>query len=329
MKYILIYIYIPITLFADLNSTSQDKNNYIDQTHKTVSKKVINVSEELDTQLSKLINTSNNKKSIDEFYQNKKFNEETDETFINIRTDAYFQSKEKAQYNAQISVQFPLVKSQKNLNIFIKDSRDEELNDLVNIQEIDTVTIIGLNYFAPIFYKIKSKYTLATHGVEPLIQAKYFMNFNLSSWKIEPIQTFTYSTQDRFEEETNIYFDNKIDEKSLGRFVMRRKTKNKVKGMEYSFSFQYFYSPKENTSISFSQSFLGNTAYEYNLNDTTTSVYNGIYNYTTSFIWRKNIYKKWLFSQIVPTLSFHKKYEYNPNYTLVVLFDFYFGKLKY
>ncbi len=227
MKHYFIYIFISTTLFADINTTIQ-QNNYIDKTHKNVSKKVINLSKEVDTQLSKLIKISDNQKSIDEFYQNKKFSEETDETYINIRTDSYLQSKENIEYNVQLNAQFPLIKSQKNLNLFIKDSKDEELSDLVNTQEIDTATTIGLNYFAPIFYKIKSKYTFATHGVNPLIEAKYFMSFNINKWKIEPIQTFTYSTENKFVEQTDIYFDNKMSERSLGRFVMHRKTKSDV-----------------------------------------------------------------------------------------------------
>ncbi len=96
--------------------------------------------------------------------------------------------------------------------------------------------------------------------------------------------------------------------------------------MDYALSFQYYYSPQKNTGLGISQSFLGNTEYQY-VTEQKMQTYGGINNYVTSLSWRENIWKDWFYYQISPGVSFHKQYDYNPNYILIFLVDIYFGSL--
>ncbi|MBU0721617.1 hypothetical protein KJ877_09770 [bacterium] len=338
----LLSFFIHAPLNADANTTLPATEGYIDKTHKVVSKKIVTISENIDTRLSRFFESSDDnetlekdEQTVDSFFQNTKFIEETDETYVSVRFDSFFQSKEPAQYNARVNAQIPLVRSQRNLNIFVKSFNNEITDNLEpkDTQNTEYQPMIGLNYFMPIYENIKSKYSIAAYGLNPLIQARYGIEFPLGMWKLEPTQTFRYSLNDRFEEESNIYLDKQINKFKLFRVVLHRKTKEDMPGVNYALSLQYYFSHKKNTGLSISQSFLGNTEYEFLEKDSLgveqTKRFGGINNYATSISWRKNIYREWLFYQVSPGINYHKQYDYEPNYTLIFLFDLYFGRLKY
>lgn len=336
-KFLFLFLY--TLIYADTNTTLQSEKNYIDKAHTIVSEKIVKASENVDTKLSTLLKDNNTtkfkqkidtneialyEKSIDAFYNNQKFSQETEETYVSIRLDSFFQSKENVQYNATLNAQIPLVRSQKYFHFFI----NKVTNNFTDKEPQDTATV-GVNYFTHIFYTLKSKYTVATHGLNPFVQARYFLIFDFFAWKIEPIQTFTYSKNEKFEEESNLYFDKQITSLSLFRLSLGRKTRQSIDGIDYMTSLAYFYSPKKNTGINLTQSFSGNTRYQYLEENQDIKIDSGITNYVTSITWRKNIYRKWLFYQVTPSVSFHKKYDYDPNYTLLFLLELYFGKLDY
>jgi hypothetical protein len=100
--------------------------------------------------------------------------------------------------------------------------------------------------------------------------------------------------------------------------------------MDYALSAQYFRSTKKDTGFGFSQSFYGNTEYEYTTEKGVPSPkikkYGGIHDYVTTVTWRANIWRKWFYYEVQPSVSFHKQYDYEPNYRIRFFLDFYFGK---
>lgn len=321
--------------FADTIATVPQYNNKIDKTHDVLSKEVVDSSETLDTKLSTLFEHSEDnatliseEKSVDSFFQSKKFTAETDESYISIRLDSFLQSKEQNQFNARINAQIPLVRSQKKLNFFVKNITQDVTNNLDPRTPNDTQYSpdspeVGINYFAPLFYKISSKYLIGTRGLDPFVQARYNTIFKTGEWNIEPVQTFRYSLNEKFEEQTNLYFDKTLGKLSLFRIVLNRKTTTYLEGMDYEIAMRYYYSPKKNTGLNLSQSFSGNTEYKYQ-----NKKFTHINNYATSISWRKNVLREWFFYQITPGINFHKQYDYQANYTLIFLFDIYFGKIN-
>jgi len=289
---------------ADTNVTTQQESNYIDETHTNLSKKVLEWSRTIDTTLSSWLGNSETNtttvvtnvsgnisvdqaKSIDSFFQNDKYLDETDNTFVRIRVDSYSQSKESSDLNLRVSAQFP-------------------------------------------FNKSKKRYSLGLSGIDPFIKARYNMPIKTNGWQIDPVQLVKYSIEDEFEEETNIYFDKQFKERSLFRIQLHRKTQTKIDGMDYGLALQYYWSPKKDTGLRLSQSFWGNTEYKYivdkNAEFPETKSYSGINNYVTSFSWRENIWRKWFFYEVRPGVNFHRQYDYKPNYTIRLFFDFYFGQ---
>jgi len=334
---------------ADTNVTTPQESNYIDETYTNLSKKVLEWSRAIDTTLSSWLrndeinsttvasdvsdNTLENKvKSVDSFFQDEKYFNETDNTFVRVRADSYFQSKESNDLNLRVSAQIPFNKSKKNFKIFIDDvTLDNAQNILKDDSEEDRlVPDVGIHYFAKEKFGIESRYSLGLSGSDPFVRARYNMPIRTNKWLIDPVQLFQYSTDDEFEEETNIYFDKELQKQSLFRILLHRKTQTNVDGMDYGLSLQYYWSPKKDTGFKLSQSFWGNTKYQYivdeNVEPPETKNYSGINNYVTSFSWRENIWRKWFYYEVRPGVNFRKQYDYEPNYTIRLFLDFYFGK---
>jgi len=334
---------------ADTNVTTQKESSYIDETHTTISRKVLDWSRTIDTTLSSWLgnaetntttvgsNVSDNAsvnqvKSIDSFFQNDKYLDETDNTFVRVRLDSYFQSKESSDFNLRVSAQLPFNKCKQNFKIFIEDITLDNAKNILkdDLEEDRLVSDIGVHYFAPERYGIESRYSLGFSGIAPFVRARYNMSIKTDEWQIDPVQLFKYSTKDEFEEETNIYFDKQFKELSLFRIQLHRKTQAEINGMDYGLALQYYWSPKKDTGLRLSQSFWGNTEYKYivdkNAKFPKTKSYSGINNYVTSFSWRENIWRKWFYYEVRPGVNFHKQYDYEPNYTIRLFVDFYFGQ---
>jgi hypothetical protein len=332
---------------AELNTTTPFEFDYIDETHKTISNKIIEWSSSIDTTLSSWGGNDDNNltteterkqsvrppnkrvKSVDSFFQNKKYLDETEETFVTLRLDSEFKSRESDDFRVKLGGQVALSKSKKRFKFFIDNATSDNVGNIME-EDASSSPELGFHYFAPDKYGIESKYSLGMRGIDPFVRARYYMTFETGAWYIDPSQTFKYSAGDKFEEETNIYFDRHFDDLSLFRFVMHRKTEEEKKGMDYAFTFQYYWSPIENIGLRVSQSFIGNTKYPYIIDSTIepiqTENYSGIYDYVSSFSLRHNIWRKWFFYEVRPGVNFHKIHDYEPNYTLRVFLDFHFGK---
>jgi len=334
---------------AESNITIQNESNYIDETHTNLSKKVLEWSRAIDTTLSSWLgnsetntttvasNVSDNisvdqARSIDSFFQNDKYLNETDNTFVRVRVDSYSQSKESSDLDLRVSAQLPFNKSKKHFKIFIEDLTLDNAKNILkdDLEEDRLAPDIGIHYFAAERYGIESRYSLGFSGIDPFIRARYNMPIKTGEWQIDPVQLFTYSMEDEFEEETNIYFDKQFEELSLFRIQLHRKTQTEIDGMDYGLALQYYWSPKKDTGLRLSQSFWGNTKYKYIVDNNAefpeTKSYSGINNYVTSFSWRANIWRKWFYYEVRPGVNFHKQYDYEPNYTIRLFFDFYFGQ---
>lgn len=336
-------------LFSQLHasSTFQAESTYIDETHKTVSGKVLEWSDDFDTMLSgwlenedsnvttederkQSVQFSNKRvKSVDSFFQNRKYFDKTEETFMTLRLDSEFQSRESNDFRVKFGGQIALSKSKKSVKFFIDNATPNNIVETIEDYKDDSLEL-GFHYFSPEKYGIESRYSLGLRGIDPFIRARYYMKLKRGLWYIEPSQTFKYSVEDKFEEETNIYFDRHFDNLSLFRISLHRKTQDDIAGMDYDLTLQYYWTPFENIGLRFSQSFFGNTKYPYaidsNIESPQIETYSGIYNYASTFSLRHNIWRKWFFYEVRPGVSFHKEHDYEPNYTFRLFLDFHFGK---
>ncbi|MFT5661053.1 MAG: hypothetical protein ACI9TV_001699 [Sulfurimonas sp.] len=328
------------TLYADINV--QDEHSYLDNLHSSISDDVHTLSHSIDKlfsgsvddQNTTLVNRSpyDTTKSVDSFFQTNKFLNETEKTFLRVNFNSLFQTKHSSDFKYKIRARIPLSRTKKNYNLFIEDIQENGSNQVLKDESINqsSSTAIGVNYFAAKTYGIKSKYSIGTSGFNPFVRARYNLNYSLQDWFIEPVQTFKYSSNRKFEEETNVYFDKVIKDAELLRLTLYRHTQENVKGMDYAFSAQYFLPLKSQTAISISQVFVGNTKYlDIPYGSPTTQSYNtygGINDYITTVNYRENIWKKWFFYELSPGVNFHRQHDYKVNYSMRFSIDIYFGQ---
>lgn len=307
--------------YADTTQTIK-KSYYIDKSHKKVSKKIMEYSSVIDDKIIRIINNDKNN-SIDYYFKNDKFLDETDDTFVGFRFASDFHSKDKDDFSLKLMAHIPLSRSKKEFNLSINN-----LDNKYSINKNNKLAPeIGLNYFILGIDDIKSKYSIGFGGIDFFARARYSKNFSIFSWSIEPVQTFKYSLKDSFYENTSLYIDKRYTKSTLFRILLHRQTKTDVDGMDYSLSLQYYYK-----TFNISQTFSGNTKYRFVTNDssipTKTEEYNMINNYTTAMRFRENIWREWFFYELKPSINFHKDNLYKPNYRLQFFIDIYFGNYK-
>jgi len=338
---ILFSIFLASEANAETNTTTKTFQEYIDEKQKNISKKVVEWSENIDKGLSRWIynsdeNTSceiknielddkffeEDEKSIDEFFKNEKFIDETEKRFVRIRLGSFLQSKESTSLNYKIRVQIPLSKTKKNIQLFIDNVEKNYFSG--NRDDTEQTPDLGVSYFSPKYHGIKSKYSIGTSGLNAYLRARYSKIFKTGKWKIEPTQQFKYSIEDDWQEETNLYLDRELKLFSLFRTTLHRKTRAHVDGMDYRVDFSYFLIPSKTTGFSLTQSFWGNTRYR---TIEKPDSYSGISNYATTLSWRQSIWRKWFEYEVKPGVNFHRQYDYEPNYTLQLYLDFYFGNI--
>ena len=328
------------SLSLAIDDTISDETIHIDTVHTKLSEQVLYWADYFDATISgwmgncdnnttcrTVITVEKESKAIDSFFQSRRYFNETDDVFIRLRFDTELHTKEKNHFKLKFSAQIPFTRCRKQLKIFAENMSTD--NKKINSQSKDNNPDFGIRYFDA--YKgIDSRYSLGLSGIHPFVSAQYSYTYLTGNWEIEPVQLFKYSTNEHFEEETNIYFDKKIDENSLFRVSLLRKTKSTIEGMGYGLSMQYYFNTHKNKGMRLTQAFLGNTKYHYTVEDDMltpqTKTFGGINNYITSFSWRENIWRDWFYYEISPSVNFLIDHDYKPNYSLRIFFDFYFGK---
>lgn len=335
----LLSVLVPLLLLtsstlADTRSQSSDFQDYIDEKQKNISKKVISIFDDIDKSISRWVEEDESEPAyknqedivqIDEFFINDKYLEESENSFLRVRLGTSLESKDSLDFSYKIRAQIPLNRTRKNFQLYIDEMKDDYIEGTPPTSDDQKSLEVGVNFFAPLYRDIKSKYSIGVSGLSVAAKARYSKDFNYKDWHIQPTQQFKYSTKSEFSEETDIYIDKIIIKGfSLFRTTLYRKTQTHIKGFDYSASFAYYLTPSSRKGLSLIQQFWGNSKYTCDANPESFA---GISDYSTTVSWRQNIFRKWITYEIQPTLSFHRQYDYDPNYILRFYMDFYFGNI--
>ena len=173
------------TTHASSSQTDANQSSYIDELYTDFSGKILEWSELIDTKLCDWLEDpyddtldsaapndalNNEIKKMDSFFQNQKFFDESEKTYLRLRLESDFHSKESNDFNANLNAQLPLSRSKKHLKIFIDNLTDENAKDLFheNLDKEEPSSGIGIHYFAPQAYGIASRYSLGMTGITPL-----------------------------------------------------------------------------------------------------------------------------------------------------------------
>lgn len=339
---LLLYSFFVAGAMADSNKTTQTFQEYIDEKQKVISGEVINLFDSIDRGISSLVGGTSTQaycddmekkavneffeeqNSIDEFFKNNKYTDETQKSYLRVSLGSAFESKKSVKFIHKVRAQVPLSKTKESFKLFIDDVQDNYYENSIESKDKQKSIEVGVNYFAPTPNNIKSKYSIGFSGFSPFLSARYSKDFKMQRWLIQPTQQFKYSTKSDFSEETNIYFDRTLEELSLFRTTLHRKTQSSVAGFDYALAFSYYLTPSKKKGFSFTQQFWGNSRYTC---DVAPQPYGGISDYSTFISWRQNIFRKWIAYEIQPGVSFHRQYDYKPNQIVRFYVDFYFGNI--
>jgi len=276
---------------------------------------------------------------IDEFFLTRKLLEEGDRSYIRVSFVQQVHSLQEDEFTPKVQARLYLGRSRKRLRLFVESFKDDTARN-VNKPTDSDAPAIGVETITKSFLGIKPKYSIGFHGIDPFARARYSYETSFGRWRLEPIQTFTYSLKDEFIELTELYLDTPTSANTLLRFVIDRGSESHVDGMHYDGFIQWFYQPRPYAGLSFNLGFNGQTKYKNSPFDANedSSLYpdtdsdplfykeeNRIFNYFYSVRWRENIWRKWLFYDIGPGVNYHEAYDYRPNYNIYFGLDFYFG----
>ncbi|MDD2652480.1 MAG: hypothetical protein PHX44_05475 [Sulfurimonas sp.] len=330
------------SLFAQSGASNNGFIDYIDKKQEALSSGVVDFISDIDKTISGWINEPDEplscdalekkldneflqaNESVDLFFKSEKYMDETQKGFLRIRLGSLFQTKESADFYYKIRAHIPLSRTKRDFQLYIDDVEQNYFDNGDLRQKETTKNEAGLRYFAPIYKDIKSHYSIGMSSFTGYARARYATDFTLGSWRIEPTQQFKYSLKSDWSEETNIYFDKTLEENSLFRTTLHRKTQSHVDGFDYALALSYYLTLSKTKGFSYTQQFWGNSKYSC---DEHPEPYNGISNYSGFFSWRQNIFRKWIAYEVQPGVSFHRQYDYEPNYAVHFYVDFYFGKI--
>ena len=303
--------------FASLYAKEQDS---LDSIQQNISTKFVHIASSLDTLLSNsYVNNNSKYQFFDVFFQNEKFINESDKSYISVRFGTTLQSRTSPSQDVGINAYIALTKTQRKFNLFMHSIGEKQIfaNSMQTPQDQNNKKQeFGISYLAKVYHHIDSKYSLGIRRLNPFVRARYYKIFQVGSWKIEPLEQIELSIKDKFQEQTNLFFDRPLTKKSLFRTTLQREISSKLPGMNYSMSLGYFYTFSQKRALNLTQLFLGNTK-ESSINQ-----------YITSLDYREYFWKKWLVYDIEPALSYDKVYNYRPNYILNINFYIYFQKEK-
>lgn len=337
---ILIFIFCIFSISHAQENIIAEDELYIDFIYKATSTNVKSISEYIDITLidianymsgedNKTIATQDDtiksneikrEKYADKFFLSNKYIGTTDEPFLRMTPEVIVNSISKFDddIRLKINLHLPLSRSKKRFKLFIENLNDDK--DKSNPE-------IGVSYFSPLYYNIKSKYSLGIHEIDPFIRARYSTEFYFAYWDSELIQIFKYYVNDGFKEKTQIYFDTSFANLSLFRLFAERGTEDEISGMFYSSGVVMFWQPSYSRGLTLNNKVFGATKYRYT-KTTKIQETSGVHNYLSSLKYRQNIFRKWLFYEIETGVNFSIVNDYEPNYSLRLSLDIFYADIN-
>ena len=335
--------------FSFVFPSDSSRENFIDKTHSNITSQVKTVSGFIDSAALKIfdfvsdINKKDietkakaknlNPKSIDELFQNDKYFEETNNSYLKLSSDYQSNSIGVNEFNVNLSARLTFDRSKENLKLYMSGLTQDNLGQIFKHEDnVEDTPEIGLSYISKMKKNLDTKYSIGIRSLDPFVKANIVYKTKIKSWEFETIQNFRYSFENDFkerifEEDTKVYFDKDIIEKVLFRLELGRGTNSDESGMYYDTAMHLFWTPQSKTGLQLMGAAYGDTNYTYTQYNGLVRTYNGINNYVAQVTLRQNIYRKWLFYQLTPGVNFSKSNDYKANYRFYIRLDMFFGKM--
>lgn len=265
----------------------------------------------------------------DKFFKDETYLSTTNKSYLRIRFGVEENVKGEFSYLNNIRMKLRLPKTQESFHLFIGDDEDET-TDTIKKNPEDITTSIGIQYLFDTIDVFNANIYVGLRGIDNPF-TKFRMEYPIVFKQVlfRPIQYFEYSRENRFKEETQLYFDYRLtDDNDLIRLSLSRSTQTYLKGINYFTQISYLNTIKHGigfqiyTNLSGRTKLTGNEVINTEYNITPTS---GVYDYSSGIIWKQQFFKKYLFYELHPRIQYTQEYDYNANYILRANLELYFG----
>lgn len=264
---------------------------------------------------------------LGEFFKDETYLDRTNRSYLKVRGGYEYDRRGDSGLFYNLTARIKLPKTQGKLQLYIGEDTQDNIN-LSTIQYNTNNEGIGVKYFITSF--LDKLHTSASIGISsidnPYAKARIEYPYFFEHWMFNASQNFKLSVKNEFEEWTNFFFDRKLSDQDMLRFLLQRSTVSTVKGMNYLAQVSYMNSWKDGLGLNNYIAINGRTrdlADPLYANGTTPQ--EGVYEYSIGSIWRQKLYKDYLFYQLQPIISYHEQYDYKVNYIFRISLDLYFG----
>lgn len=317
----------------DKNVSEETVNPWADDLYHYITRKMYTFSHHLDKKLSEKLTDDTyildvEKKSDDQdaatedlevnewfstFFRDELFEDEYRKSNMRLKTTYTYDHKNR-KYAPSLSLKMNLAlpRAKEGLNIFIgrEIERDENRNYAKTTDED-----IGIRYFLPFDTSFKTYVSAGFHNFDnPYVKTKAWLPFGEGQWRNRIQQEFEWSKDDRFSEETDLYFDRLLEEDAFLRFHLQRSSKSDIHGMTLFGEMIYNKTTKYDRGYQIGLSAFGETKPESQVNE-----------YAAYAVWKKNIFRKWLYYEIEPRVEWERAYDFDANYKVLVSLEVFFG----
>lgn len=312
------------------NITHTTVNPWADDLYSYITKKMYTFSHHLDRKLSEkltddlYVDSSSNKNNTEKdslqvnewfssFFRDEIFDDEYRKSNMRLKT-TYTYDHKRNKYSPTLSLKMNLAlpRTKEGINLFIgrEIDRDENRN-----YEKTTDEDIGIRYFLPFDTFFETYVSVGFHNFDdPYVKTKAWIPYNSGQWRNRVQQEFEWSKDDRFSEETDLYFDRLLEDDAFLRLHLQRSSKSDIDGMQLFGEVIYNKTTKYDRGYQVGLSVLGETKPESQVNE-----------YAGYVVWKKNIWRKWLYYEIEPRVEWERAYDFDANYKVLVSLEAFFG----
>lgn len=298
-----------------VNSIAQAKDNFADHTHKTLSKKVVNFAD-----------------TIDSFFATKKAEDRVNKTKLRIYTDTIKYEGQDPTSEGNVKLQLVLPKTQDRLR-FVLESEDEEDSSRTETssaqketgqgrttgEKVKDATKAGFRYItdtAGIKSSVGTGIIIETISPRPFVRLRFYRDAKLKKWTFKPRQEILWVAANGISTDTDLDFDKQLNSKWLFRFINNIQWNDN----DYIINFQngpsWYQKLTQNIGLSYNAHVFSSNSPMYAVN-----------NYSLSIGYRQLLYKDWFFWTLTPAINFPRDNNFHRTPSAAVRFEVIIGHI--
>lgn len=304
-----------ILIFISSSILAQEKENFTDHTHRTLSKKISTFAQ-----------------TLDGFFATKKSENRINKTKIRIYTDSVKTEGDDPTHEGNVKLQLVLPRTQERLR-FVLESEDEQNNSTSGStktqkntgqgettgEKVRDATTAGFRYIldtAGIKSSLGTGVIFETVSPRPFYRIKFYKDSKFEKWTFRPYQEILWVASNGHSTDTDLDWDRPLNKTWLFRFVNNIQWND----TDYIVNFQngpsWYHKVNEKIGMSYNAHIFSSNSPKFSVN-----------NYSLSVGYRQLLYKKWFFWTLTPAINFPRDNSFHRTPSVAVRFEAIIGHI--